>query len=810
PGLQIWFNNPELVSYEQSSPPPDPAGLPLVASTGTLWIGNSAGNLCGHCHGNNNITAETAAPWWHGPAPILTWTFEPGYTDRGADPPVIMHTGDSTDFRVKYFDRDGDAPASIQVWVDVDDDGSYSESEKYDLHEDDPGDADFTDGKIYARTVALPYDGSGDDAHYDNIAYRFYASDWSGEAIGPPTGDALLRGDLNGIREVPAEYATIQEAIDAAFGGDVILVDAGVFSENLDFRGKEVTLLSASGAAATKIQGTGANSAVVTFDEGEAAAATLDGFTIDNQGSSFATRGVYISNGSEPTIRNSIIAGNSITTTGYDGGGVYINGGGATIVSSAIGVSGSPNGARWGAGLFALSPTTLNITGSVVSYNQGIQGSGIYVSGASSPVTLSGTTVSHNYSTQTAGGLYAANSALSLSDCHVDSNSTSNPSNYDGGGIYLTGASTSATISGGTVSGNSGRFGGGIYVNGSTQEIPLSVTGATISGNYSGSIGGGVYLAGLGHPAVFTDTAIGGNSSLMSGAGMYCTAPLSVTGGSISDNYVTNSGQRAGGLYLSTAAAQATLSGVTVSGNSADSLGGGISLETDADLTFQDGSVSGNRSRSATGGGIAVTGTGTTLNLSRSYVRGNRAAQYGGGIYNTATATLTNCVISGNTADGTSYSDGGGLYSSVTLGAMNCTFAGNYANRYGGGVRIQAGSAMLTNAIVWSNGSGTSGANISGSPSVSYSDVQGGFAGTGNIGYDPLFAALAQASSGNPTTAGDYHLQSGSPAIDRGTATGAPALDIDFDLRPQAAGFDMGADEYASWFAPFSFWLPSP
>ncbi len=45
------------------------------------------------------------------------------------------------------------------------------------------------------------------------------------------------------------------------------------------------------------------------------------------------------------------------------------------------------------------------------------------------------------------------------------------------------------------------------------------------------------------------------------------------------------------------------------------------------------------------------------------------------------------------------------------------------------------------------------------------------------------------------TAAGDFHLQSGSPAIDTGVATGAPATDIDGNSRPQGAGFDIGAYE---------------
>lgn len=42
---------------------------------------------------------------------------------------------------------------------------------------------------------------------------------------------------------------------------------------------------------------------------------------------------------------------------------------------------------------------------------------------------------------------------------------------------------------------------------------------------------------------------------------------------------------------------------------------------------------------------------------------------------------------------------------------------------------------------------------------------------------------------------GDYHLRDGSPAIDAGTASGAPANDVDGEARPFGEGFDVGADE---------------
>ncbi|NQU17756.1 MAG: cadherin-like beta sandwich domain-containing protein, partial [Candidatus Saganbacteria bacterium] len=60
---------------------------------------------------------------------------------------------------------------------------------------------------------------------------------------------------------------------------------------------------------------------------------------------------------------------------------------------------------------------------------------------------------------------------------------------------------------------------------------------------------------------------------------------------------------------------------------------------------------------------------------------------------------------------------------------------------------------------------------------------------SGNITGDPKFVSPAWG------TTGDYHLQSGSPAIDAGTSTGAPSIDLDGTSRPVGSADDIGAYE---------------
>jgi len=69
------------------------------------------------------------------------------------------------------------------------------------------------------------------------------------------------------------------------------------------------------------------------------------------------------------------------------------------------------------------------------------------------------------------------------------------------------------------------------------------------------------------------------------------------------------------------------------------------------------------------------------------------------------------------------------------------------------------------------------------SPTVTYSDVKGGYSGTGNINADPLFVGGS-----------DYHITSGSPCFNAGTDAGV-YIDIDGEGRPMGGRFDMGSDE---------------
>jgi len=115
---------------------------------------------------------------------------------------------------------------------------------------------------------------------------------------------------------VPADVSTIQGAIDQAKAGDTVEVSPGLYNENLDFKGKGITVTTGAksfdNAASTVINGT-QDGPVVNFQTGEAASSILNGFTIQNghaSGASGARGGGIFINNASPTITNNVISKN--------------------------------------------------------------------------------------------------------------------------------------------------------------------------------------------------------------------------------------------------------------------------------------------------------------------------------------------------------------------------------------------------------------------------------------------------------------------------------------------------------------------
>src|SRR6188474_1029164 len=79
------------------------------------------------------------------------------------------------------------------------------------------------------------------------------------------------------VRHVPAQYSTIQGAVNAASPGDTVLVAPGTYLENV-YVPKKVALLSESGPEVTTIDGQGL--APVVLVEWNVDHASVEGFRI--------------------------------------------------------------------------------------------------------------------------------------------------------------------------------------------------------------------------------------------------------------------------------------------------------------------------------------------------------------------------------------------------------------------------------------------------------------------------------------------------------------------------------------------------
>jgi len=235
---------------------------------------------------------------------------------------------------------------------------------------------------------------------------------------------------------VPVPYTTIQGAINASSDGDVVLVQPGIYYENINFNGKGITLGSlelttgdTSYISQTIIDGNQSGS-VVLFINGEDSTAIITGFTLTN-GNSLNGGGIYCNLNSSPVIRNSIISNNSAE----DGGGINCHNGNCSPLLINLTIK-QNNASDDGGGIWVHHPSTIYVENTrIIQNTSGHKGGGIWWNGPAVPY-LKDVCINNNSASFGGGACCEAAIFQTVNPLFENVTFTENTAN-NGGGVYI-------------------------------------------------------------------------------------------------------------------------------------------------------------------------------------------------------------------------------------------------------------------------------------------------------------------------------------------------------------------------------------
>jgi hypothetical protein len=392
-------------------------------------------------------------------------------------------------------------------------------------------------------------------------------------------------------RLVPAQYATIQDAIDASSDGDVILVSAGTYAP-ISIIGKDLTIRGVDGAAATTIDGGGSS---VLINQSGNSFVTYEQLTLAN-GS--GTSGVYnsgigvddfsfvdcafVNNTgtiagvlSLPVRESSMIRCTFVGNSGNDAGAIRVLAQSSSVDGlDIIDCIFDSNTSSEGAGALLYFASTINVThrviGSTFTNNSGVTSGAITHSFEGT--VLDDCVFSMNSATSGAGAINAIDGLTitnsTITDNHTDSN---------GGGAFIGGSSS---ISGSSITLNTAQGNGGGIVMG----MGGLVANCTIEDNDATSDGGGLWTD---QTIDIQNTNFTSNSAGGSGGGAW----IGGNGATLTDcdfalNWANGSG---GGLHA--AEMTAVLERCDMNENTAGTTGGGLYIESPGLAVYSDSSL---------------------------------------------------------------------------------------------------------------------------------------------------------------------------------------------------------------------------
>jgi len=643
------------------------------------------------------------------------------------------------------------------------------------------------------------------------------------------------------IINIPGDYPTIQQGIEAAINGDTVLVQPDTYLENISFNGKNITVGSlflttqdTAYISQTIIDGN-QSGIVVRFEDGESQDAVLSGFTITN-GNSATSGGGIMCVYSNPSLENLIITGNSAD---YNGGGIIC---GASASPSLVNVSVTDNTAGGdGGGIYCYnycSPAMENVTISgntasyhgggisclencspmlndvIISNNSALEGGGIFCA-SSSNINLNIVTIEEN-NANTGGGMFCNESNPIINDIIINNNDASN----NGGGIFCE-SNSDMTLENGEVSQNTaGQFGGGVYI---ANDCQPDFSELTVDDN-SANRGGGIYIANDCQP-IFSELIISANVATDKGGGIYSrNTNLNMGNCQLMENDA--SGGQGGAIYYYVANMEGIYHINIHSSDLIDNVAAVTAglyiriadesnsvIEVELDKCNFTGNLSANTSA------LQLRGQNIDFELTNCTFTSNEAETYtaGAAFLHGCSGDVTNCIFASNTAntEGGEWNSGAvTLWNQATVQFLNCTFVDNSAY-YGTAISLGMAEAILVNCIFWDNENDQvallDNEEVGSILIVAYCDIQNGQESIsvstlseltwaeGNIDEDPVFMDSGE----HPLS-----LDMGSPCIDTGipdtTGLELPPWDLVGNERiwdgdgDEIAIIDMGPYEYGS------------
>ncbi len=305
---------------------------------------------------------------------------------------------------------------------------------------------------------------------------------------------------------------------------------------------------------------------------------------------------------------------------------------------------------------------------------------------------------------------------VTFTNCAITDNKV--VSSSEGAGLNLYSDIHNVVLNGCTVTGNTGMGatsnGGGVNIRHSFGGT-VTISGGTYSGNTTAGIGGGICIEGNQHISM-SNVTVNGNSSTNSvaragGVSITClglagfTANINLNTVTISNNHADNGASEGGGLYFNSPYG-ATLTNCSITGNTAKT-GAGIQnaggTTAPIILAISGGSITNNVAAMA-GGGLSHDGSPTTTTVTNCSITGNTANGNGGGVrVINGIVTLDGVTLSNNTADNDNNStgDGGGIFrNGGTLNLNNTIAVGANSAVNGGGIANISGNLSKTSGLL--------------------------------------------------------------------------------------------------------------